>query len=98
MPFPKALFKLGLAGVGFMDCDMDARHDREAGCGLAGVGFMDCDMVIIRDGYIRNVIIFENCHIIGGTIWNCNIYLPQEAFDRMKQDMPSLSSITYERP
>jgi hypothetical protein len=61
-------------------------------------GFMNCDFVIVEDNaYVHNVKVFDSCNVIGGTIWNCSVFLPQSVFETIRHT-PNINCITYEKP
>jgi len=64
-------------------------------CNLNGVSFSDCDIVVAKDGaFVRNVIAFEDCAMIGGEIINATLFVPQALFDHMRASVPSIEAVT----
>lgn len=70
-----------------------------SGSNMVGVHFNDCEFVIIKDGgAVKNVKLLDRCTFTNGAIWNCTIFMSQDDFQHMKNSIPGVEAITYERP
>ena len=85
----------------FTDCELfgPANIVLTGGGSANGVAFLNCEFLVVKDKvFTSNVLILENCHLIGGSLWNAVVFMSQEFFDKMRVDMPNLQTLTYERP
>lgn len=66
---------------------------------VSGITFMDCDFVVIRENiHIKNILVFNGCSLLGGTIWNCTVFLTQQTWEGLAAGLPGITPVTYERP
>lgn len=66
---------------------------------VAGVGFMDCDIVVVKDNtFVRNIFVLENCNLVGGSIWRCTVFMPEDMFRKVQREIPSFEAITHMAP
>lgn len=66
---------------------------------ITGTGFYDCEFIVVKDNtLIRNVVLLDQCHIVGGSLWNLTIFMNQAQFNDLKANLPQIASLTYEQP
>jgi hypothetical protein len=67
----------------FLDCEFFGRYNViGVGCAFSNVSFIDCDFVIAKEhSYTKNIYIMEQCHFIGGSIYNATLYVSQDEWD-----------------
>jgi len=63
------------------------------------VSFADCDIVVVKDHvYVKNIVVFEDCNLVGGTLWQCTVFMAESLFTRLRDEVPAFESITHLAP
>jgi hypothetical protein len=66
-------------------------------CYASGVKFLGCDFVVIKIPIQpENVILFDECNFVGGTITRATIFAPQNIIDTVRAMSPNINVVTYE--
>jgi hypothetical protein len=83
----------------FLDCELIGAVVVMAGrTVIQDATFFNCDIVIARpDAFIQNVLVLEDCTIMGGQLLRSTIFFSQEAYER---DIRPLGGnlVSYEKP